>query len=467
MQKKYTLLLAILLVNTTAIFANNKIDSIGIENNKGKKTIIYKVEAKETYYSISKKYNANYKDVMEFNDNQLLQIGVTLKIPTQIPFLGTNTTTPINSTIKTTEYTIKAKDNLNMLAAKYGTTVDEIKRINNLSSINLQIGQVLQIPTSGSIIEENVNNPVNSYTPPVKPAVINTPVTTYSPPVKTPSVITESITSHTIKAKENLNLIAKMYDTSVEDIKSLNGLSSNNLQIGQVLKIPSTNPSVETIALTKEVVAVAVETKVEKVKEKVEVQKPVVTPPVVKAVDLVNDGNITHVVTASETIYAIAKKYNTTTYQIQTANNLKSSDLKVGQKLTIKNMVPISVNAAQDTGSDEPIESITTPTLRGSASKYGITQKEERGVAVWIEDQDLDPTKMLILHRTAPVGTVIKITNPMTSRSTFGKVVGKFTENETTKDVIIVMTKAVADAIGALDKRFACTLSYGAIDNEQ
>ena len=73
---------------------------------------------------------------------------------------------------------------------------------------------------------------------------------------------------------------------------------------------------------------------------------------------------------------------------------------------------------------------------------------------------------MLILHRTAPVGTVIKITNPMTSRSTFGKVVGKFTENETTKDVIIVMTKAVADAIGALDKRFACTLSYGAIDND-
>ena len=39
--------------------------------------------------------------------------------------------------------------------------------------------------------------------------------------------------------------------------------------------------------------------------------------------------------------------------------------------------------------------------------------------------------------------------------------------SESTKDVIIVMTKAVADAIGALDKRFACTLSYGAIENEQ
>ena len=73
---------------------------------------------------------------------------------------------------------------------------------------------------------------------------------------------------------------------------------------------------------------------------------------------------------------------------------------------------------------------------------------------------------MLILHRTAPVGTIIQITNPMTNRSTFAKVVGKFTENETTKDVIIVMTKAVADAVGALDKRFFCTLTYGPKENE-
>lgn len=54
----------------------------------------------------------------------------------------------------------------------------------------------------------------------------------------------------------------------------------------------------------------------------------------------------------------------------------------------------------------------------------------------------------------------------MTNRSTFAKVVGKFTENETTKDVIIVMTKAVADAVGALDKRFFCTLTYGPKENE-
>jgi peptidoglycan endopeptidase LytF len=451
MQKIYKLLLGILLVSPAAAVASNKIDSIGVENNKGKKVIIYKVEAKETYYSISKKYNIPYKDLMEFNDAQFLQIGVTLKIPTQMPFTGTSSVEPVSNSATATNntatiaYTIKAKDNLNMLAEKYGTTVNELKRVNNLTSINLQIGQVLQIPSSGAVIEETVTTPVTTYTPPVKTSVT------------TPS---ETTSTHTVKAKENLNLIAQMYGSTVDHIKTLNGLSSNNLQIGQILKIPATGQSIETASTVK--VEPKVETSVQKVAE-----RPVVEKPAVKLETTNTDGNIEHVVAAGETIYSIAKKFNTTTYQITTANNLTSNSLKVGQRLTIKNTAPVGVNSVQQQTSDEAVESMVTPTLKGAPSKYGISQLEERGVGVWIEDQDLDPNKMLILHRTAPVGTIIKITNPMSSRSTFAKVVGKFTENETTKDVIIVMTKAVADAIGALDKRFACTLSYGAIDNDQ
>jgi hypothetical protein len=53
------------------------------------------------------------------------------------------------------------------------------------------------------------------------------------------------------------------------------------------------------------------------------------------------------------------------------------------------------------------------------------------------------------------------VTNPMTDRVTFAKVVGKFTENDSTKDVIIVLTKATADLLGALDKRFQVTIDYG------
>jgi rare lipoprotein A (peptidoglycan hydrolase) len=72
---------------------------------------------------------------------------------------------------------------------------------------------------------------------------------------------------------------------------------------------------------------------------------------------------------------------------------------------------------------------------------------------------------MLALHQTAPIGTVVKITNPMTGKSTFAKIVGKFSQNELSKDAIIVVNKSTADLIGALDRRFQVTLIYG-VPNE-
>ncbi|RZK91519.1 MAG: LysM peptidoglycan-binding domain-containing protein, partial [Pedobacter sp.] len=204
--------------------------------------------------------------------------------------------------------------------------------------------------------------------------------------------------------------------------------------------------------------------------EKTIVKEP--SKPVVSTPKPTTTEGFEHIVVAGETIYSIAKKYNLTTYQIKTANSLTANEVKVGQKLIIN--TPRSVAAASINNEEEEDDSVGTnpntlkdPSLRLPASRYGLTQFEEKGTAVWIADQDLDPAKMYVLHRTAPVGTVIKVTNPMSNRSAFAKVVGKFTENETTKDVIIVMTKAVADAVGALDKRFFCNINYGAQENEQ
>jgi peptidoglycan endopeptidase LytF len=438
MHKSNILLLTLVFLNVAVSFASKNIDSIGVENNNGKKVIVHKVDAKETYYAIGKRYNVNYKDVILFNENKALHVGIIVKVPTDRPFeavpIGRNENASPSGYF---EYTIKAKDNLNMLAEKYGTTINEIKRINNLSSINLQIGQVLKIPATGNTPQET--------------AVIE-------PPVVTKTVIDQKTAisadgqsiEHTIKAKENLNLLAEKYGTTVEEIKALNGLSSNNLRIGQVLKIRATNAA-KTVP--------------------VEIVQPAPIPSNVYAKpetpsSNIADGSFEHIVLPGETIYSIARKYNLTTYQLKTASNLKADEVTVGQKLIIKG--PRSVAAIN--GVEEPVSNgntIKDPSFRGAPSSYGIIQMEEKGTAVWIADQDLDPTKMLVLHRSAPVGTIIKVTNPMSNRSAFAKVVGKYTENESTKDVIIVMTKAVADAVGALDKRFFCNLTYGAQENEQ
>jgi LysM repeat protein len=170
-------------------------------------------------------------------------------------------------------------------------------------------------------------------------------------------------------------------------------------------------------------------------------------------------------------LYAISKRFNTTVDDITRLNNLTSTIVTPGQVLLIK---------SGESSPDQPVARAVTETIKRdstvvaapvrdssnaerhlNANRYGLYEKNEKGAATWIEDPSLDANKKLVLHRTAPIGTVIKITNPMTNRTTFAKVVGTFTDTEATKGVIIIMTKNVAESLGALDKRFYVNISYG------
>lgn len=95
-------------------------------------------------------------------------------------------------------YTVKSGDTLWLLANRYGTTVDAIKRLNGLTSDILQIGQVLRIPVSQA----------------------------------------QQYITYTVRSGDTLWLLANRYGTTVDAIKSMNGLTSDNLSIGQVLRIP-------------------------------------------------------------------------------------------------------------------------------------------------------------------------------------------------------------------------------------
>ena len=512
MHKIYLSAVVLFALNIANAKANTVRDSIGVENNKGKKLIVHQTVAKDTYYSIGRRYNVSPKEIMAFNDNKYLQVGVIIKVPTNIPFAVTGSAnSPQNQSASTgniIEHTVKPKENLNMLAEKYGTTINEIKALNNLSSSNLSIGQVLKIPAKNGV--------QTATAPPVTPPAKNN---TEMPQANTSSA-DQTMIEHTVAPKEFLGKIAEKYGTTVEEVKKANNLSGNNLRIGQKLKIPATknieenkvvaaeekpvqenkstdaagthtvlrNETIFTIAKQYGITAYQIRklndlpdnaitigqvlkvpggiiTDVQVPKEKQAEAKAKEVEAKVKEAPATKEESFIHTVATGENIFTIAKKYNLTAYQIRTANKLDDNAIKVDQKLIIpKPPQPKSVNdLSKEEQENEPDSTmVKDPKLRRDPSVYGLSQIEEKGTAVWIADQDLDGTKMLVLHRTAPVGRVIKITNPMTNRTTFAKVVGKFTENESTKDVIIVMTKAVADSLGALDKRFFCNLTYSA-----
>ncbi len=111
-------------------------------------------------------------------------------------------------------YIVKAGDNLWTIASANGVTVAELQNWNSLKSDFLQIGDKLIIGPP------NQNSPQPQYTAP-------------------PSASQESNSStYTVQANDNLWLIAQKYNTTVEQIKLANNLSSDALQIGDRLIIP-------------------------------------------------------------------------------------------------------------------------------------------------------------------------------------------------------------------------------------
>ena len=166
----------------------------------------YTVQKGDSLWSIAKKFNTTVNTLKNINNltSNALSIGQILVLPTQ---QTTETPTPSGATT----YIVKSGDSLYKIANKYNTTVDEIKKLNNLSLNLLSVGQVLKIPT------KITPQPTNNYT------------------------------TYTVVKGDNLYAIARKYDTTQNEIMKLNNLSSNLLSIGQILKIPITSSNTYTV----------------------------------------------------------------------------------------------------------------------------------------------------------------------------------------------------------------------------
>lgn len=96
------------------------------------------------------------------------------------------------------EYVVRSGDTLWLLARRYGTTVEAIKNLNGLTSNMLNIGQVLKIPATAN----------------------------------------SSYFEYSVRPGDTLWLLSRRYGTTVDTLMRLNGLTSDRLNVGQVLLIP-------------------------------------------------------------------------------------------------------------------------------------------------------------------------------------------------------------------------------------
>jgi len=96
-------------------------------------------------------------------------------------------------------YTVSRGDSLSLIAARFGSTASELRRINNLSSDTIHIGQELTLPG---------NEPVR-------------------------------VSEHTIRRGETLSEIAELYRVSLTSLRRENNINGDRIMVGQILKIPT------------------------------------------------------------------------------------------------------------------------------------------------------------------------------------------------------------------------------------
>ena len=245
---------------------------------------------------------------------------------------------------------------------------------------------------------------------------------------------------HELEAKETYYGLSRRYQVPVKDIIAAN--NNKALKIGDTVRIPQ-----ETMDIPGNTASGGSDT----------------TTPTPVNVPVLAEGEYTNYkVGKGETLFTIAKRFIISVESIKRANGLTSDTLKEGMLLKIPNEeLPPPPPAASDIIVHDTAGGDGTE-LDIPANRYGIREMNEKGIGVWIDNLSQEGGSMLALHKTAPVGTVIKITNPMTQRTTFAKVVGKFADTAETKDAIIVISKSAASLIGVLDRRFQVEIAYGA-----
>ena len=169
-------------------------------------------------------------------------------------------------------YKVKSGDYLGRIASRYRCTVAQLKRWNGLKNNNLRVGQKLVIYRGGS--------------------------SSSAAPAAAPS----NATTYTVKKGDTLGKIAEMHKCTVAQIKQWNNLSSNNIQVGQKLKVKGSASAS--------------------------------SAPQQKAAP--SGDYITYTIKSGDSFYSIAKNYPGVSAQdIMDFNGLNSSKIKPGMKIRI------------------------------------------------------------------------------------------------------------------------------------
>lgn len=158
----------------------------------------YTVKKGDTLYSISKNQNIPIDTIIKLNNltSSNLEIGQQLKLKSDS-----------NNSSNKNQYIVQRGDTLYSLALKYNTTVDKLRKLNNLNTNTLTIGQILVLPIETDIDEYDI---------------------------------------YVVNKGDSLWSISKKFNIDINDLIELNNLKDLTLQVNQSILVPKQQENIET-----------------------------------------------------------------------------------------------------------------------------------------------------------------------------------------------------------------------------
>ena len=164
-------------------------------------------------------------------------IGVLMTLAAGIPLIAAQA------------YTVEKGDTLYSISRKYGVSVSELSKVNNLKNDNVIFaGQKLSIPDTGTGTGAAESIPQQRAQAKKETETAETNAGQKSTAVKTE--LTRSYDTYTVQKGDTFYNIAKVNDISVAKLKELNAIDDESrLRVGQKLKIPVSSINTENASL--------------------------------------------------------------------------------------------------------------------------------------------------------------------------------------------------------------------------
>ncbi|MCF8322113.1 MAG: LysM peptidoglycan-binding domain-containing protein [Flavobacterium sp.] len=239
---------------------------------------------------------------------------------------------------KTKYYTVKRGDNLTGIANKYDVSVADVKKWNGLKSNTVSRGRSLKIYLEDTLATQKSTEKAIAFKQPISDEVKKT--------ASNDTLTSTSNAFYIVQKGDNLSSIAKKHNLTLTEIKELNHLSANSIQLGASLQIAKND------AIAKE--EVAVNTKLEKVE---------------------------YIVKKGDNLGNIAKKFGSTIEDLKLWNNLQNNSIATGNSLVVaQTEVAVENNTKNSFKKKEDVASVSKNKtndylVKKGDSLYSISKK--------------------------------------------------------------------------------------------